>query len=62
MRSDAEVRGTQSIVQISQLSDKEKELQFELRSTENFLREERDRGERYLAQVKITRVYAKPCL
>ena len=52
MRETTDGRRSQNLLELSMLSDKEKQLQFQLRQTQDMLREEKNRSERYLEQVR----------
>lgn len=56
MRSAVEEEHTNSRLQVSRLSDREKELELELRSTRQDVMEEKARGDRFLSQV--IKIYA----
>jgi len=49
------------MVELSVLSEREKELQAELRHTQDLLREEKNRSQRYLDQVSVYYVYTAIC-
>lgn len=53
MRNELENNRTEDMVEITMLSDREKELKTELRTAHNELIAEKDRCDRYLAQVRI---------
>lgn len=53
MRETTDERRSKNLVELSMLSDKEKQLQFQLRQTQELLREEKARNAHYTEQVII---------
>lgn len=51
LRENVDEKRSRNLAELSLLTDKEKELQFDLRHTQDALREEKNRSERLLDQV-----------